>query len=296
MEDLNSPTLSLHDSLSLGEVETGLSTEIRPVVEEVHRLPALLRLLSSSRPLSSIPSFKPEDSIEESRDEVIEEAVQRLEDRAALYSVAEGVEVTACHLAPSVCRKISKLSPLEKDSNGVYKTEQLSVLTQNPVNPCFKRRKLSMGVPEQSTSDYIQPDEAQPSEDENEDDISDVEMGNDDQKRRRLSSERESYIPASEDSQEATVTKTLSELVSLVVQSLSTSVEERHSLALSIDDSILAEARQGNNQAVDSVGGAMVASDLGSTLGSLMHHAPVLRHRHVAVSFGGLDGLSIAYG
>lgn len=60
-----------------------------------------------------------EDEEEESRDSVdddndekdawLDRVVQRLEDRAALYAAAEGVEVLAGHLAPHVCRKWSKL-------------------------------------------------------------------------------------------------------------------------------------------------------------------------------------------
>jgi hypothetical protein len=90
-----------------------------------------------------------------------------------------------------------------------------------------------------------------------------------------------------EDSQEATVTKTLSELASLVAGSLEPLLKDmddsqeggsKGQLSLTIDDSILSE--RGTDEGV---GGAMAGSDLGSTVAAIMHHAPVLRSRHVAV-------------
>ena len=94
---------------------------------------------------------------------------------------------------------------------------------------------------------------------------------------------------AAEDSQEATVTKTLSELTSLVVSALETlpqnqDTEEENrgtsNLILTIDDSILSEVGRGTG---DDSAGAMVGSDLGSTVAAIMFHASVLRSRHVAV-------------
>jgi hypothetical protein len=359
--------LSLHDSISLGEVELGLSCEHRPSEEEMRRLPLLLRLLSSSRPLSSIPTFplppieggggdgganngndnegtNDNDELVSSKsdttDDVIQQAVNRLEDRAALYSAAEGVEVVACHLAPYVCRKISRLAPLQRTKvkattggsgsgagataktagGGEFGTDELARLAANPVlastsrssstaTATAKRQKMSSEASDDLQTDNLDEDE----------DMADVNSGGDatatqnaNNKRRRASSAaHESVLAAgnSEDSQEATVTKTLSELALLVVQSLQSTAtprkedndgggggggeegEEKSSLSLTIEDSILAEPRQGQGSgsasaaSIGSVGGgAMVASDLGSMVVSLMHHAPVLRHRHVAVS------------
>jgi hypothetical protein len=309
-------SLSLHDSLSLGEIELGLSANHRPSLEEVRRLPILLRLLSSSRPLSSIPTFplptqdETEEIEEPTSDEIIEEAVNRLEDRAALYSAAEGVEVVACHLAPFVCRKMSRLAPLQKNGLGEFRTEELSLLVSNPaVSSRAKRLKLSSvaasAQQHKSSADAILSDDSQAAMDDNErgfmsdEDMIDIDSTNN-SKRRRGASDRESLPAAgdSEDSQEATVIKTLSELASLVIRSLKSTpdseddadIGESGTLALTIEDSILAEGRQGST-AMGSVCGAMVTSDLGSMVAALMHHAPVLRHRHIAVSSIGINGI-----
>lgn len=134
------PTLSLHDALALGEVESGLPTSSSSSttehdndhqLEEIQRLPILLRLLSAARPLSSIPSFGKEETTSKSNDDndadaaddrnsaavcdaLANRVVARLEDVAATYPVAEGVDVVACHLAPSICRHISRVAPLKR--------------------------------------------------------------------------------------------------------------------------------------------------------------------------------------
>lgn len=295
--------ISLHDSLSLGEVELGLSSDHRPSIEEVRRLPILLRLLSSSRPLSSIPTFQvpavSDDAAEDAAsDDIIQQAVDRLEDRAALYSAAEGVEVVACHLAPFVCRKLSRLQPLRKNAaTGEFDTEDLTIVVANPVlSSRIKRQKLSQAKDLQAGGIEDDEDGAFMSDE----DVADqsaaaTAVADSNNKRRRVGLERDSFVVGnSEDSQEATVTKTLSELASLVVRSLKSSSKnddgdgETNTLLLPIEDSILAEARQGS-AAVGSVGGAMIASDLGSTVAALMHHAPVFRHRHMAVSYNDED-------
>jgi hypothetical protein len=337
MKASNGKALSLHDSISLGEVELGLSCEHRPSEEEVRRLPLLLRLLSSSRPLSSIPTFPlpPLDEEDENdellssksdTDVIIQQAVNRLEDRAALYSAAEGVEVVACHLAPYVCRKISRLAPLQrtkvkggstsgsgKTGGGEFGTEELARLAANPVLASTSRSSSASTSKRQKVSSEASDDLQTDDLDEDEDmadvsgDATATATQNANNKRRRASSAvHESVLAAgnSEDSQEATVIKTLSELALLVVQALQSTAtprkedndgggegEEKSSLSLTIEDSILAEPRQGQGSGSASAasmgsvgGGAMVASDLGSMVVSLMHHAPVLRHRHVAVS------------
>jgi hypothetical protein len=97
-----SPSLSLHDALALGQYEEALpATAASPDIAEVHRLPVLLRLLSASRPLASLPDLKQIVTQDEEPtntgpvDDWLDDVVQRLEDRAALYSAAEEMEVLA---------------------------------------------------------------------------------------------------------------------------------------------------------------------------------------------------------
>ena len=291
--------------MSLGEFEMGLSTE--PSADEIQRLPTLLRLLSSARPLASIPSFDlgkekatEGDAIGETGDEaeaddLLDDAVRRLENRASIYSVAEGVEVVSCHLAPAICRKISRLRPLKKAVGSGYDTKPLveaaaSQLRSSEVFPS-KRRKLSsseLRIPQQQDG-FTDLNAEESDEDAMEEDLA----GSERDKRRRESVENQSVRLSSlqsEDSQEANVARILSELISLVVQSLKPPKEEEGEggrsvildWSISMEDSILAEAAQ-KKALVDNVGGAMVESDLGASVVSLLHYAPVLRHDHVAV-------------
>ena len=203
---------SLHDCLSLGEVEMGLSSSRKTAsIEEVHRLPILLRLLSSSRPLSMIPSFPPPTNFEEDEgcepsDKIIQDAVNRLEDRAALYSVAEGIEVVTSHLAPSVCSKISLLPTLKKDEGGtLYDIDELSVLAAHPFSSSSKRRT-------RKTSQHGETAALSENEEVSSDDDMDVsQIGT--ARGQNLARDRDSYLRiSSEDSQEATVIKTLSDI------------------------------------------------------------------------------------
>jgi hypothetical protein len=187
-------------------------------------------------------------------------------------------------------RKLSKLPPLEH-KNGEWDTKALAAVARNPKST---KRKLSktddIECQQQGPDDGIQ------GLSEDEGDYVEEDQGEEghqslpNKKRRRSLTRRDSMEVAAEDSQEATVTKTLSELASLVVSSLepisqphSHDTEEeargKEQLALTIDDSILSESARG-----DAEGGAMEGSDLGSTVTAIMHHAPVLRSRHVAVS------------
>lgn len=239
--------LSLHDELTLGgfmevgddylrkdpsqttaeDASSAPSPFALPSPEEAQRLPALLRLLSAARPLSSVPSLglelvlgedegddnasgdgdggkrRREEEIREAIDPVIQQAVDRLEDRAALYSAAEGVEFVACQLAPRVTRKLSKVpslvrggdgggSPPYADSAG-WQTDALEVAASNPLTPSApvsssapqsaaagaaaaakggkkkKRRKGDSGAP-------VAPDE-DGDEYEDDNDLSDVNLG-----------------------------------------------------------------------------------------------------------------------
>jgi hypothetical protein len=319
----NDLALSLHDCVALGEIELGLTrrtengSAVRKnrAVEEIQCLPLLLRLLSLTRPLSTVNLLQALDSEESENEEgndtdtLVDKLVARLEHVAATYSVAEGIDVVTCHLAPSVSRKLSKLPPLVKTSSDNWDTSVLSAVARNPVSSrSNKRRRLSVESSSSQQQQYHADDGIGDSSENDDDDDGEIdpnaESSTGGNKRRRGSalSKGESSVPgdqaAAEDSQEATFTKTLSELVSLVVSSLeplsqqdSTAQQDEaqsseqppgrsSQLLLTIDDSILAES---GASADEGVGGAMARSDLGSTVASIMHHAPVLRSRHVAV-------------
>ena len=109
--------LSLHDCLSLGEIALGLQNDDKAnttkqeashhdrSIQEIHRLPLFLRILSMTRPLSTITSLPSSEKREESeqieqnneeveeKDDLVDQVVERLEQVAATYSVAEGVDV-----------------------------------------------------------------------------------------------------------------------------------------------------------------------------------------------------------
>lgn len=244
----------------------GLPTQPTSSAPEMRRLPTLLRVLAAARPLSSVPAFGAlESNTDDHEDELLNEAVRRLESRAAIYSVAEGVEVTACHLAPAVCRKVSKLKPLRTMTR-----EAEDLLLARPNNAG------DMEV-----------------DDEHDDSLSgeeDVEQPSKGPAKNRSCQRRSSVDPRlaiktqGEDSQEANVVRILAELSSLVVQSLKPPKKDDDELidwSISVEESILAEP---GSKVDKNVGGAMVSSDLGATVVSLMHHAAVLRHDHVAVS------------
>lgn len=167
-------SLHIHDALALGEYEAAIpatddgSAVTTTSTEEVHRLPLLLRLLSASRPLASLPDLQDlvqvaheqekeeeekdntlpnhddDDDDDDEPDKWLDSIVQRLEDRAALYSVAEGLEVLAGHLAPHVCKKWSKLAPPPQCQNGVaYDTTALEQAARHTTTTTRRRRKLS---------------------------------------------------------------------------------------------------------------------------------------------------------
>ena len=341
------PVLSLHDSLALGEVELGLTTEDQTSnsekqLGEIHRLPVLLRLLSAARPLSSVPSFwdapnengdnndddDPTTTTAVPIDELANQIVARLEDVAATYSVAEGVDVVACHLAPSICRNLSKVAPLKRQrreslaaavgSNGNstdgargWETQELMVVGANP-RSSFKRPRLSPTTTTATTNLPSGEGKAAESADElNLEEecgaagsvgmLSEGGLSSDEEGRasadRRLSrrGSEPSEAAGAEDSQEELVSKTLSDLAVLVASSLepikldhqdvdADSSSRQGRFLLAVVDSALSEPFR-TPSAADSVRGVMTGSDLGSTVAALMHHAPVLRHQHVAVRF-----------
>lgn len=298
-----SPTL--HDCLALGAVEIGLKPSTVDTPGEIHRLPLLLRLLSQARPLSAVPTLslmnaadssttaasdrRSVDNDDDAYDPVIEQAVARMEDRAALHSAAEGVHVVACHLAPTICKRISRLPPLRKKKK-LWDTTELEIVAQHPLgtssttnNNNKQRRQLPDSPAYATPGNDDGDDELQYSDLDHSDEMDDgdnVEGVAAIKSKKRKSSlidpRAASFANASEDSPEFAVLKTLQELARLTVASLSTTT----TVSLSkIDDSTLAEAAR----QAESVGGAMVSGDLGSTVAALMHHAPVLRHKHVAV-------------
>jgi len=327
--------------------------------EEIRRLPLLMRILSEARPLSSVPVLIPvvsptlpsppgkdkdgEEQQDDEDDPVIRQAVDRLEDRAARYSAAEGIELVACQLAPAVCRKASRLKPLSRaapprpraagaggggTSSSSWTTDELEAVASSPLKgrrsttrqlssgSSIKRKfsggpmKTKKGVEPSGGPDDSKEDEQGERYDDSDGDLSDVDQeelavagavdGSPPQQKQRMlrrqssRGRRESLAWASEDSQEATVIRALSELASLVVRSLKTSSQieaeagtgstPSSRFALKIEDSILAEEKppRSSNISVDRVF-SMSGCDLASTVSSIMYHAPVLRHDHVAV-------------
>ena len=320
-------SLSLHDSLALGEIEAGLlaQKQNRSEIDEIQRLPVLLRLLSSSRPLSSIPTFDTATEESESEvaanstpiDELANEVVARLEDVAATYSVAEGVDVVACHLAPTICRNLSKLPPLKKRKRDCqWETNDLVVIGATPRSRQNKKRRRDSDTQSLTRTDSadelnLETDDLSAEEaggaggmsSDDDDKIAGSLHGGYSSSNRRYSrrASADAGITGSEDSQEEVVSKTLSDLSALVVASLepiradsndkageegTTAFLRKGNLALAMDDSALSEPSRGQmtTTTAESVGDVMTGSDLGATVAALMHHAPVLRHRHVAVS------------
>ncbi|CAB9519084.1 expressed unknown protein [Seminavis robusta] len=317
--------LSLHDSLALGEVELGLMAQKheQSEMEEMERLPVLLRLLSSSRPLSSVPEFPKKGKDPEGLsptsaaliDEVANQVVARLEDVAATYSVAEGVDVVACHLAPSICKNLSKLSPLKRKRSSVvssdaanlgssagssnsaakntgWETSELAVVGANP-RSSFKRRRVSQQSPTTSQqskhSDGLHEGAASEGVSSDEENANPSSSALPQSKRRSSRRSSDSREAGKQDLQEEVVAKTLSDLSALVVASLEPVKPEsdmdggdtqRGKLSLKLEDSALSEPAR-SHVAAGNVG-VMAGSDLGSTVVSLCHFAPVFRQQHVA--------------
>jgi hypothetical protein len=307
-------SLSLHDCLSLGEIELGLSSERRndneddakrKSIQEIQRLPLYLRILSLTRPLASISILggDGDDGNEEEtlatetnkknrnnkkrEDDLINRTVERLEHVVATYSVAEGVDVVTSYLAPNMSRRISQLPPLKRTSDGIWDTSELAAVARNPRNWKRKRSDADGTNGEDEKVDTIHESSSDDDEDKEE-----AAKEHSTKRRRKYVDRRDSEVVATEDSQEATFVKTLSELASLVVEALApmemnntmensdnTEEQSKGKLSLTIDDSILNESGSSAG-----TGGAMEGSDLGSTVAAIMFNASVLQSRHVAVS------------
>lgn len=307
--------------------------------QELQRLPKFLRLLSMTRPLAPMSILGPSEENQEETavaDPVVQQVVERLEHVAAIHSVAVGVDVVTCHLTPNLTRKLSRIPPLKqqqqqhsalpptptssgangntpagnpKDSRVLrWDTRELATVAQSPRGSASRKRRRYSEAPlgEQDDNDSTLVNDEASSEDEE----MDLDGETDEPSSKRVQTHslhrRDSVEIAAEDSPEAMVVKTISELATLVVTSLepikasgntgggnnaegedgdqgpqpvtSSGLSwQKGQLSLTMDDSILAEPVQDD-------GGVMGGSDLGSTIASIMHHAPVLQCNHVAVS------------
>jgi hypothetical protein len=247
---------TLHDCIALGDYElvaSGASDQER------ERLPILLRILSGARPLSSIPvvTFTDQQETDNDLDVLLETAVQRLEDCAATYTAAEGLEVVACHLAPAICRKVIKGNNYK---NKLHKqTAAILVKDTRPV----KKRQKGMPANEPDSSSISSADE-----------LSDHETTTDQAELSSNNLQAAFAAEGEEVSQEAIVTKTLNSLMQLVATTkrTTTATDEHYHQQLS-SDSILAQPLT-----------SATAMDVASTVAALMEYTPtVLKHASVAV-------------
>jgi hypothetical protein len=289
MASIQDDCLSLHDCLSLGQVELGLgsnSNSTAPCADELHRLPTLLRLLAAARPYAQQQQLLDNDDDDNDDDDWISRTVRRLEEVGATYSAAEQVEVVACHLAPALCRTMSRRMSSDNNSHHsattITKPTKLSVLKQSDTTVSIaKRQKGNDGRSrlQPRYNDLSDEDDDQSLSEEIEQQHQDLTVFNDPTKKR----DRFVVAAATEDSLDATVSRILSELSSAASQSLqplgTTTTTVDWSLAALTNDSLLAEPASSTMAAV-MVGGG---SDLGATVVSLMHHATALRHVDVAV-------------
>jgi hypothetical protein len=286
---------TIHDLLSIGEIEAALSSR-RESDAEIDRLPMLLRLLAASQPSSAVPHLMPNTlAPKQNSDPLVNAVVSKLEDVAATHSAAESIDVLVTHIAPSISRRISKLQPLKRKSPDEWATSELAAIALAPLSNLRnkKSRMHSMSADSmvsQESDDNL--DEASGdemgsiSETQLHQDVSSTKRREWHQTPRHVRSEgRESLLAGmQEDSAEAHLTRVLSEVASLVVESLQppppAPKEEQEEAPpepiLSVKaDSLLSESD------TTMLGG----NDLGACLSALLHHAPVLRHRHIASAF-----------
>jgi hypothetical protein len=317
--------------------------------DEKNRLPFLLRVLQLSRPLSTIPTLDDCDQSDDncssglffsqnnvnrkninetdeqtrdaiSNDSIICNAVNRLEERAAVYGIAEGVEIVSCYLSPAVTRYVSRvprLVPIKEDSITISSEKIQSTYLEKRFDTSLLERSI-----ERTTSSNILgkrngighpaskgKKRRRPSTVGNDsvvhDDLSDSsceEMINDSKRGAKVNItevEVHSDAQVSKDSQEATVLKTFQDLARVTVLSLKQSPSAARSdaamddenpdcmanrsnraLCISMQDSALSETAK--TQQLHQTG----ICDLPSTVASLLHNSPCLGTRHVAVSKG----------
>jgi hypothetical protein len=310
--------------------------------EEIHRLPFLLRLLHASRPLSAIPTFlehednlqligqqqqqqhddmSVENAMDVEDDAIICDVVNRLEDRAAAYSAAEGVQIVACYLAPAVAKHVRRVPLLPVRKNQLRNRKHTSYLDMLYDTTLLEEGLKKIGT----TSIYGRStgrSKKRPRSSDIENDIDeedDVKGGtsdgsenemetltNDTKKDAKMKTSRdeeiiEKVIKVSEDSQEYAVSKTMQELIRVTLKSLKQSPSSTMS---AIGSTMEDEEGEVGGDSANSVNRALSItmhdtilsetvptsqhqsgiSDLPSTVACLMHHTPCLRHRHVAVS------------
>jgi hypothetical protein len=243
-------------------------------------------------------------------DPMVRKTVERLEHVAAIHSVAEVVDVVTCYLAPTITSTLSRVPPLTRRLNGTYDTTALQDVAYNHkgVGSGRKRQKKEEGRDNNATAAEGEDGDSSAGDadlSEGERSVAQTEGATSRKRKHDAGNRRTSMELAAEDSQEATVIKTLSELIALVVASLDPivpqnddqpdddhgkdatyNIEEGPTLSaasgkgrllLTIEDSILAESGR------DGTGGAMEFSDVGSTVAAILHYAPALKSQHVAV-------------
>ena len=129
----------LHDLISIGEIESALSTSISSATESDGdtslgiRLPLLLRWLTAVQPLATTsPSPKLDKSSESHIAASANSIAPLLEDVAAAHQDAENIEVLVSSLAPSICKEVvGKLPPMSrKKSDSAFLSRQ-NLVRQN---------------------------------------------------------------------------------------------------------------------------------------------------------------------
>eukprot|EP00970_Alexandrium_tamarense_P009547 scaffold1917_cov196-Alexandrium_tamarense.AAC.8 len=282
------------------------------------RLPLILRWLSAAQPLANVASSETskQDGKYASSLPNPDRTVPLLEDVAASHPNAENVELLVSALAPSVCKDtIGKLPPLSRRKTQTNSTDATSWNTENldvalerlsthGVYELHKRHQEQLHLPGKrqkidSADGYIAThadgDDSDMESADKEQDMMKVEASTD-----SLSSFFARASSAANDSHEAALRSALRELVGLVKASLRSaitvcgpSLESGHvdtanaffketgfvTPGLSVQsDSLFAE----KDSMMSSIGGGW--SGLAVMLPILMHHSPVLRHEHVALT------------
>lgn len=284
----------LHDCLALGQIEAGLPLSFESSPAEIHRLPVLLRWLSAAADRQDDPVEDLREG-QDSTDEIIEEAVARLEDRAAFYSVAEEVEMISCHLAPIVTKRVSKIPSLKrqfKNGRQCFNVSELEAVAQDPMGNIHNKRRRSTSSLTSEKIDHSVKGKDQTDDDDDDEVLRPDSLDDNDGIlsaskqtleqpvcRKRVRSDgvvdqfASTMIP--EDSPEFIATKTLQELISLTATSLK---PETPFAIRGVEDSSLAV----ETEATGAHKGAASNADLAARVVSLMHYTPVLRHDHVA--------------
>ena len=290
---------SIHDLLSIGEIEAALASN-EDMDAEIDRLPLLLRLLATGQPLSAVPHLMPHSHVlntDQTSDPFVNAVVSKLEDVAATHSAAESIDVLVNHLAPSISRRISRLEPLKRKAPDQWSTSELAATALAPLSHVRSKKSRLHPIQRDSMCSHESDDNLEEgSGDEMEDVSGNVKMQETPSevvllnsyealKRRRSDGGRDSFLAGMpEDSADAHLTRVLSEVASLVVESLQPPLpapkEEQEETPPERILSVKADSLLSESDTTMSGG-----NDLAACLSALMHHAPVLRHRHVASAF-----------